>query len=184
MPFDKGEKNKRGLSPRNGSGSKKQCAEDRKKNHASEQKRQEDRKARDKAAARSPKLTMPLSSGCLKKDEAESQDKIYIPNEWWWIYYLICYQERFNEPAPKEWNEIVKTMANETGGTKAPILRVIELASKDDLSCIERQERPRKQACSGQQRSPCCGVCTEYQNVTKLAAVICNATNNRITGDE
>ncbi|CAB9498052.1 hypothetical protein SEMRO_30_G019940.1 [Seminavis robusta] len=76
MTFDKGEKNKRGLSPQsNPSVSTKKRATDRKENQAWEQKRQEEKIPREGADARSSNLTMPSLSGPLKKEETEAQDE-------------------------------------------------------------------------------------------------------------
>jgi len=78
----------------------------------------------------------------LTKTEAEAPDKIHITEEQFHICFLICFQERFNEPLKEDWNECVCTIQHKVGGHCDTILRVFKEASKRNAECVLGSQKP------------------------------------------
>ena len=116
------------------------------------------------------------------RSEADALGKIHINEEQFRIYYLICYQCRFDEPAEGDWPECVATIQSEVGGTKETITRVCTFrdAATGDPYCYERK------AGTGAKRklerdNPGLTAAALAMNVgvpPTLAVEICNSVNN------
>ena len=122
----------------------------------------------------------------LSREEAINNGRVPLTEEHYRSYYLVCYLHRYDEPPEEDWDDIIKTIQLEVGGTRKAIKSVFEKAQNGDFNATRRKKGTGRPLKLDRNTNPGLVAAALALNVgvpPTLAVNICNSVNEKEGND-